>query len=190
MLAPLLDRFAHTLFIVDEAYAEFSRQSCRSLLETYSNLIITRTFSKAYGLAGCRVGYLMSHPSIVRNIQRVFNPKSVNAFAQVSAIAALQDQEYLNEYVDQVHRGQKQCIEHFKNLDLEVHSTPANFFLLKTHDPTRVLNALVQEGVYVRNRSHLPGLEGYLRISVGTEEQSEEMLMRFDHAWQRIQNQI
>ena len=188
LLAPLLDAFPHTLFVVDEAYAEFSRQSCRPLLEQYSNLVITRTFSKAYGLAGCRIGYLMAHPQVIRDLQRVFNPKSVNAFAQVAAIAALEDQAYLNEYVDQVHQSQKICFAHLHSR-FKIHSTSANFFLLKTSRPDLLVHALAEEGVYVRNRSHLPGLNGFIRVSLGTQEQTEEMLMRFEHAWQRIQNQ-
>jgi histidinol-phosphate aminotransferase len=177
-IAQILEACPETLLIVDEAYAEFSRESCLELLYQYSNLVITRTFSKAYGLAACRVGYVMAHPSVVSDLQRVFNPKSVNALGQLAAEAALRDQGYLGWVVEQMEEGQRVAVEGLSALGLRVRPSRANFFLVEVPDPSGWVRALAEEGVYVRNRSHLPGLSGCVRVTVGAPDQMRELVAR------------
>jgi histidinol-phosphate aminotransferase len=174
----LLNTFSQSLFVIDEAYMEFADTSCFSLVKDYHNLVITRTFSKAYGLAGCRIGYLMSHPYIIQQIKKIFSPKSVNVLAQVSAQAALKDQVYLKEQLYQVSQAQDMCVRELKSLGFTIHATPANFFMLKVQDADQWVEVLSQVGVYIRNRSHLESLKGYVRISVGTISQMEDFLQR------------
>lgn len=177
-VAMILEACPETILIVDEAYAEFSRESCLELLYRYSNLVVTRTFSKAYGLAACRVGYVMANPIVVRDLQRVFNPKSVNALGQLAAEAALRDQEYLGRVVEQVEEGQRVAVAGLAALDLRVRPSRANFFLVEVPEPARWVTALSEEGVYVRNRSHLPGLAGCVRVTVGSPEQMRDFVAR------------
>jgi len=177
-IARVLAACPETLLIVDEAYAEFSGESCLELLYRYSNLIVTRTFSKAYGLAACRVGYVMAHPAAIADLRRVFNPKSVNALGQLAAEAALRDQEYLRWVVAQVAAGQRVAVEGLSALGLRVRPSRANFFLVEVPAPGAWVAALAEEGVYVRNRSHLPGLAGCVRVTVGSPEQMRELVAR------------
>jgi histidinol-phosphate aminotransferase len=186
-IARFLESAPETLVIIDEAYAEFSEQTCAELLYTYSNLVITRTFSKAYGLAGSRVGYLMAHPIVIRDLKRIFNPKSVNALAQIAAIEALDDQPYLKAFVDEVRLAQMMCIQALEERGIKARSTPANFFMLRSPHPDLLVDALVEEDVYVRNRDHLPGLKGYIRVSVGTRDQMIEFIRRLDLALERLE---
>lgn len=179
-VATLLAACPDTLVIVDEAYSEFAGSSCISLLHTYPNLVITRTFSKAYGIAGLRIGYAMSSPAVIRDLQRVFNPKSVNVLAQIGAMAALDDQDYLNDYLREV-RASKDIVEaFFRERGLPCHITPANYFMVCFEQAPWVVKRLQEEGVYVRDRSGMSQLAGYVRFSIGTVEQTHDLLGRID----------
>jgi histidinol-phosphate aminotransferase len=96
----------HVLVVLDEAYVEFVTDSAtvdgRAALDAYPNLMVLRTFSKAFGLAGLRVGYLAANPSLVDGLRRIYNPKSVNTLGQIGAVAALDDLEYLNSFLEEV----------------------------------------------------------------------------------------
>jgi histidinol-phosphate aminotransferase len=177
-LAALLRANPNTVVIVDEAYSEFSGTSAVELLHTYSNLVVTRTFSKAYGMAGLRVGYSMSSPSIISNLRRVFNPKNVNVLAQVGAMAAIQDQSWLQWYLDEVAASKVIIRDWFAERDIECRITEANFFMIKVEQAPWVVRSLQEEGVYVRDRSAMPGLAGYVRYSIGTVEQTHAILER------------
>ena len=167
-----------SLVIVDEAYSEFAGVTARDLLHTYSNLIVTRTFSKAYGMAGLRIGYAMAHPQIIQDMGRIFNPKNVNIMAQIGAAAALDDQDWLDWYLDEVRQSKQLITEWFDLRGLECRMTEGNFFMLRLERAPWMVRALGEQGVYVRDRSHMPGLAGYVRVSIGTVEQTREILRR------------
>ncbi|MSP71890.1 MAG: histidinol-phosphate aminotransferase family protein [Myxococcales bacterium] len=174
-----------TLVICDEAYSEFAGVSAIGLLEAHPNLIITRTFSKAYGIAGLRIGYAMGAPEVIRDLRRVFNPKSVNVLAQIGAMAALEDQEYLNWYLGEV-KASKALIEaYFQRRALDCRITPANYFLVHFDQAPWVVKRLQEEGVYVRDRSGLNQLAGYVRFSIGTTDQTRDLLKRLDQILDR-----
>ncbi|MCB9526496.1 MAG: histidinol-phosphate aminotransferase family protein [Myxococcales bacterium] len=185
-VAALCEATAHGLVIVDEAYSEFSGRSAMGLLHTYSNLIVTRTFSKAYGMAGLRIGYAVSHPVVVEDMRRVFNPKSVNVLAQVGAMAALDDQAWLAWYVDQVTRAKDLMAEWCAARDVPFRTTAANFVMLQFDRAPWVVRSLQEVGVYVRDRSHLPRLSGWVRFSVGTVEQTKDVLARLGTVLDRL----
>ena len=155
-LRRLLDAKPAALVIVDEAYSEFSGQSARQLLYTYSNLLITRTFSKAYGLAGLQVGYAMGDARVISNLRRLFNPKNVNALAQVAAIAALEDGAWLKWYLSEVEKSKALITRWFTDRDIECRMTPANFFMARFERAPWVVSYLRDEQVYVRDRSSMP----------------------------------
>jgi len=179
-VATLLAASPETLVIVDEAYSEFAGSTCIELLHTYPNLVITRTFSKAYGIAGLRIGYAMAHAAVVEDLRRVFNPKSVNVLAQIGAMAALDDQSYLNAYLREVAESKVLVAEWFRARGLPCHITPANYFLVCFEQAPWVVKRLQEEGVYVRDRSGMNQLAGYVRFSVGTVEQTRDLLARIE----------
>ena len=171
--------YPETLVIVDEAYFEFAQRSCISLVQDVSNLVVTRTFSKAFGLAGLRVGYLAAHPELADGLSRLYNPKSVNTLGQIGAIAALNDMPYLNTYLDEVATSKEVLRAFFETRpNVEAWVTPANFVVVRVPNVDKVLERLEGLGVYVRDRSSYPGLEGCLRMTVGTVEQTQRVIDR------------
>ncbi len=178
VVADLCRRYPETLIVLDEAYFEFSQVTGVELVEEFSNLMVTRTFSKAFGLAGLRVGYLAASPELLDGVRRIYNPKSVNTLGQVGAVAALEDLEYLESFLDEVNASKKILREFFDNCDVDARITSANFVVVRMPDVDSALDELEQRGVYVRDRSSYPGLEGCLRMTVGTTEQTERLLDR------------
>lgn len=177
-LAALLKVNPQTLVIVDEAYSEFAGTSAVNLLHTYSNLVVTRTFSKAYGMAGLRIGYAMAAPQRISDLRRVFNPKNVNVLAQVGAMAALDDQDWLEWYLDEVEQSKDLIKEWFDARGVDCIITPGNFFMVRVDQAPWFVRSLQEENVYVRDRSAMRGLAGYVRYSIGTVEQTREILER------------
>ncbi len=179
----LCQKYPRTLIILDEAYFEFAQVTGIDLVRDYPNLIVTRTFSKAFGLAGLRVGYLAADPDIVEGLSRIYNPKSVNALGQVGAIAALSDLDYLNAFLAEVEASKELLREFFAAKNAEAYVTPANFVVVRVPNISDTLGQLEARGVYVRDRSSYPGLEGCLRMSVGTVEQTERLIERLEEVF-------
>ncbi len=178
VVARLCREYPKTLIVLDEAYYEFTKVTGIGLVEQFSNLMVTRTFSKAFGLAGLRVGYLAAAPSLIEGLSRIYNPKSVNTLGQVGAIAALNDLEYLESFLAEVRASKEILAKFFQERDVNARLTPANFVILRMPDVDAILQQLEERGVYVRNRSSYPGLEGCLRMTVGTTAQTERLLDR------------
>ena len=155
------------LIVVDEAYFEFCGETSAGLVLEFANILVTRSFSKAFGLASLRCGYLLAAPQVAEQIERIRVGKNINALAQVAATAALDDLESMERYVEDVHNAKAWLLERFLNYGLEAKDTPANFLLFKAENPARVMQFLELHNIYIRDRSQLPGLEGFLRISIG-----------------------
>ncbi len=163
---------AHCLCVLDEAYFEFvsSNEGINSLdwLQTNPNLIITRTFSKAYGLAGLRAGYSLSSPEIADILNRVRQPFNNNSLALVAAEAALSDEDYLLQTVAANAQGMSILTEGFKILGLDWIPSAGNFVSVDLKRPGQpVYEALLRKGVIVRPIANY-GMPNHLRISVGT----------------------
>jgi histidinol-phosphate aminotransferase len=171
---------AECAVLVDEAYTEFvddvSYAEATKFLERFPNLIVVRTFSKAYGLAGVRVGYALASADITDLLNRVrlaFNP---NALAQVAAVAALGDREHIARTVETNRRGKAQLETGFRALGLAWIPSQCNFLTVDVRRPGRdVFAALLERGVIVRPIANY-GLPNHLRISVGTEAQNARLL--------------
>jgi len=176
----LLRRHPETLFIVDEAYYEFYGRSNMGLVNRFDNLVVTRTFSKCFGIAGLRIGYLCTSALVMHELKRLFNPKSVNRLGQIAAMACLSDLDYYRDFVDEVTRAKDYFRDEMARRGLEVVLTPANYVLLKVGDPANFCQRLEEQGVYVRNRSSLPRMSEYVRISVPTLSQMHEVVARID----------
>jgi histidinol-phosphate aminotransferase len=168
------------LVVIDEAYHEFSGQSAVPLLGRHPNLVVLRTFSKALGLAGLRVGYLLASPELVREINKARLPYNLNFFSQAAALVALDEAELLGERV-------RRLVELREELQAALRRTPgvsrvvpsrANFVLfeLERARPRDVFEAVYRRGVLVRDVSGYPRLARALRVSVGSEEQNRAFL--------------
>jgi histidinol-phosphate aminotransferase len=160
-----------TLLLVDEAYGEFAGKSAIHLAATRANMIVFRSFSKAYGLAGLRVGYVIASPGNVEQLSRVRNGKNVSMIGQVAAIAAMEDQEFLRETLRHIEDGQRRLAAGLNDLNIPFRVTPGNFVLIKVENAAEVQSELAKRFVYVRSVAHLKGMQGYLRITLGDSEQ-------------------
>ncbi len=170
----------HVVCVVDEAYTEYAESDtlgdASTWLDEFPNLVVTRTFSKAYGLAGLRVGYALSNPGIADLLNRVRPAFNVNAPALAAARAALDDHEFISKTRRMNGEGMQQLAEGFRKLGLTVVPSAANFLLVGFDRPGAELNeALLRRGVIVRPVANY-GLDNYLRITIGTPAQNERLL--------------
>ena len=167
----------HVIVLVDEAYFEYASveehyPDSSLWLDDFSNLIVTRTFSKAYGLAGLRVGYGLSHPDIANLLNRVRQPFNNNSLALVAAETALQDEQYIERSVSVNQNGMQELIKAFDELGLEFIPSKGNFICVDFKQPTdSVFQALLKAGVIVRPVANY-GMPNHLRISIGLESEN------------------
>ena len=165
------------VILVDEAYYHFYGESVIDLVGKIPNLVVARTFSKAYGLAGVRLGLLAGPESLLRWVRRVLSPYSVNSIALVVLTAALMDQSYLDWYVDQVKKARAEFLSGLTILGLHYWPTEANFVLVDIGQAHReFVTAIREQGILVRDRSADPGCDGCVRITIGTSEQMRNAL--------------
>jgi histidinol-phosphate aminotransferase len=164
--------------VVDEAYAEFSGlPSAVTLLERHPRLLVSRTMSKAFALAGARLGYLAASSDVVDVLRLVRLPYHLSALTQVAARTALAFTDELLGSVEEVKRQRDRMVEGIVERGLRVVPTESNFLLFgQFHDPGAVWRALLGAGVLVRDVSTGPGLAGWLRVNAGTDEETTAFL--------------
>jgi histidinol-phosphate aminotransferase len=169
----------HVLVVLDEAYSEYVSEpgypDGMAMLRDYPNLIVTRTFSKAYGLAGLRVGYGVSSPAIADLLNRVRQPFNVNSLALLAATAALTDSTHLALSCDTNRKGMQQLTDGFGALGLEHIPSVGNFVCVRVGDGAAVYDKLLYEGVIVRPVANY-GMPEYLRVTVGLPGENERFL--------------
>jgi histidinol-phosphate aminotransferase len=164
---------------VDEAYADFSGQSLieAAAFTRMPNLVVGRTFSKAFGLAGLRVGAVIAAPETLAPIARVVPPYSVNAWAAAALPAAVGDVEYRNWYVQQAAASRMLLADACRRLGLQTWPSAANFMLVRVgEDAPRIVAALAARGVIVRDRSKVAGCEHCIRITAGLVEDTTRLI--------------
>ncbi len=170
----------NVIVVVDEAYFEYAGvdryPDATQWLSAFPNLVVTRTFSKAYGLAGFRVGYALSHPGVADLLNRVRQPFNVNLVAQAAAEAALLDQDYIQQAVA-VNAEQRDWLnERLRDLGLTVLPSAANFLCFRVGDRAdAVYQGLLERGVIVRPVASY-GLPGYLRVTVGLPTENQRFI--------------
>ncbi len=165
--------------IVDEAYGEFGGRSFLPLVDRYENLIVTRTFSKAYGLAGMRVGYSASNQEMAKTMQRVKIPYSLNRVSERAAVAALNNRTYLNETVDLIKKERERLARGLRGLSLEVFPTESNFMMFRSpRTSAELVSRLGEKGVLIRDFGKLRLLENCVRTTIGTEELNKLLLSK------------
>ncbi|WP_214071025.1 histidinol-phosphate transaminase [Mucilaginibacter sp. dw_454] len=167
------------LVVVDEAYINFSRQKTfiQELTE-YSNLVVLQTLSKAWGLAGLRVGMAFASEEIIEVMNKVKPPYNINEASQQLALKALANVDQVNGWIKETLAQRDRLVLSLKDLDivLDIYPSDANFILVKTTDPKGIYNFLVQRGIIVRDRSKIDLCEGSLRITVGTPAENEILI--------------
>lgn len=165
------------IVVVDEAYAEFAGYSVCKLVREWDHLVVLRTFSKAFGLAGLRIGYAVAPPEITELLWKVRAPFSVNSLALVAASAALDDLDYMKKVVERVRGEKKRLVEELSLLGLRVLNSDANFLMVGVPKAEELCSKLEKRGVLIRNLLLFRGVgEGWVRITVGTPSQNDKLL--------------
>lgn len=167
------------ILFLDEAYADFSGSTFAGdpVLSDHPNIVIGRTFAKAYGLAALRIGALIGSPGLLAQISRVLPPYSVNVAAAVALPAALRDRDHYDGYVRAVRQSRELFYAAFDRLGIPCWRSEANFVLAKFGaDASRVCRALADVGVHVRDRSGSHGCEGCVRITAGVVAHTERCI--------------
>jgi histidinol-phosphate aminotransferase len=167
------------LVVIDEAYNEYLHHELRSdtvkWLKRHPNLVVSRTFSKAYGLAGLRVGYALAHPSVADVMNRVRQPFNVNSLALAAAAAALDDMEFVAKSYAENLQGMKQLGEGFRALGLDFIPSHGNFVAVRVGKAAEVFKRLLRRGVIVRPVAGY-GMPEHLRVTIGTAQENEKFL--------------
>ncbi len=168
-----------SLLVVDEAYIEFGGVSCAPLLGKYPNLAVMRTFSKAFGLAGLRAGYLLAHPDVIRELIRIKQPFNVNSFTQLAARSVMRFGDLFEARIREIVTERERLAERLGNLPgVTLYPSEANFLFFRTARPAdQVHRLLLERGVLVRY-IEVPGRGKFLRVSVGTERENEIFIDR------------
>ncbi len=178
---------ARGFVLVDEAYVEFTEEeSAQTILGRYPNLLLMRTMSKAFGLAGLRVGYLMGHPAVVAELFKARVPFMTDRMAEVTALALLRRPELLRRTAATIKAACRDLTGALQAMpEVEVVPSQANFVLFKTPlEPSQLMHRLAEAGVLVRNMGGYPELRGYLRVNAGTPEENQAFLTALKGALQ------
>lgn len=180
----------HVLVVFDEAYYEYvddpTYPDTLEYVRQGRNVIVLRTFSKIYALAGLRVGYGMARPDLIGYLEQVREPFNVNSLAQEAALASLEDPEQVRRSREANQRGKAFLYAHFQRLGLPFVPTQANFILVDVRqDCRRVFQGLLQRGVIVRT-CDIFGLPTHLRVSIGTEEENQRFIQALEEVLEEL----
>ncbi len=179
------------ILLVDEAYVPFSEETMIDALDRIPNLAVARTFSKAYGLAGLRLGLLASREENLRWVRRMASPYSVNAAGLVALRAALEDSEGVDAYVREVRAAREEFCTGLERMGVRYWPSRANFVLVKIGREHREFCARMKDaGVLVRDRSADAGCDGLVRITVGTRTQMRRALMTIEEALRELKSEM
>jgi histidinol-phosphate aminotransferase len=180
----ILDAAPGAAILIDEAYFEFSGVTALGWIRDYPNLFVSRTFSKVYGMAAMRCGCLFSSADNVRWLRKAQSPYSVNMLAALAARAAIQDREYVANYVAEVLAARQVACEGLRRLGIKYFPSQANFILFHAGDRAiPIRDTLRERGLLVRDRSY--EVPGCVRVTIGTRAQIERFLAEMENLWTR-----
>ncbi len=163
--------------VLDEAYHQFSGSDGRGLVRGRDNRISLRTFSKAWGLAGLRLGYALTSPELAQNLQKLVSAFNINVLTQTVVLTALEHPSYMRERAAQTVSERERVLAALANHPVyQALPSQANFFLLRTPDADAAYRQLLSKGILVRRQDKLPMLEGCLRVSIGTPQQNDALI--------------
>ena len=177
----LLQHNAQSVVVIDEAYVDFGGESAVALVKRYPQLLVTHTLSKARSLAGLRVGYAVGHPDLIDALHRVkdsFNSYPLDRFAQVGAIAAMQDKAYFEETRQRVIKTRESLVKSLESMGFEVLPSGANFIFARhsQHDAEALAASLREQKVIIRHFKKPARIAQFLRITIGTNEECKALV--------------
>jgi histidinol-phosphate aminotransferase len=167
------------IVVLDEAYMDFSdKDSWTKRLLEFPNLVVLQTFSKAWGLAGLRIGMAFALEEIIAILNNIKPPYNINEATQQLALEALSGKTKVDDWVKEIINERELLGKSLKQFPFveNVYPSEANFLLVKVEDATRLYTFLTKEGIIVRNRHNVPGCENCLRITIGTAEENQILL--------------
>ena len=177
----LLNINTESVVVIDEAYVDFGTESAVELINTYPNLLVTQTFSKARSLAGLRVGFALGHSSLIAALVRVkdsFNSYPIDRFAEAGAVAAMQDTAYFEQTRDKVIASRVALIKGLQTLNFEVLPSGANFIFAKhkTRDGAELTEKLREKNIVIRHFKNPVRISPYLRITIGSDAEIKQII--------------
>lgn len=178
-IAYLLQNF-RGLVVIDEAYIDFSKKdSWSNELDEYPNLIITQTLSKAYGLAGIRLGVCYGSAEIISVLNKIKPPYNVNELTQKRAIERLGDTEKIKAEIESIITQREKLLKELLDVNFveKIYPTEANFILVKVDDANKRYDKLIAKGIVIRNRTTQPLCDNCLRFTVGTEQENMKLIV-------------
>lgn len=178
VIEELLKKF-QGIVVLDEAYIDFSEQkSWLNRLDEFPNLIITQTLSKAYGMAGIRLGICYASPEIISILNKIKPPYNINSLTQNSALKRLQNVSEVTSQIDQIKTERERLFSEFQALNfvLKVYDSDSNFFLIKVNDANYIYKQLLDNNVVIRNRTNQLGCENCLRFTIGTRNENIRLI--------------
>ncbi|WP_016989367.1 histidinol-phosphate transaminase [Flavobacterium sp. ACAM 123] len=174
----LLQNF-NGLVVIDEAYIDFSlKQSWVNELDEYPNLVITQTLSKAYGLAGIRLGICYASSQVIAVLNKIKPPYNVNELTQKRALERLADKEKVKNEIDTIIRQREDLLKVLLDVKFvsKIYPTEANFILIKVDDANKRYQELINKGIVIRNRTTQPLCDNCLRLTIGTAEENKKLM--------------
>jgi len=183
-LTRILDAAPRTLVLIDEAYFEFAGVTALPWIRKRANLVVSRTFSKAAGLAALRLGALFAQAGLADAMRRAFTPYPVNSAALVAAEAAMADGKFLHDYVRQVKKSRELLARGLEGLGAQVFPSGGNFVLADFGSGGgRLVRRLAKRGILLRDRAADFGRDGFVRITAGTPAQTRTLLRAIEEEW-------
>lgn len=177
-LGDLADRLkGKSVLLIDEAYVDYAETNCLELVKSCENVMILRSMSKGYSLAGIRFGYAVANKNLIDGMMKVKDSYNVDAAAIAASTAAISDQEYFKKNVERINADKQKLTEDLRQLGLEVRDSQSNFVLAKCtgKEAAVIYDQLAKRQIYIRY-FNLPGLSDKLRITVGTKEQNNKLI--------------
>lgn len=174
-------RAAECLVVIDEAYYPFSKTTVVDWVKEYDNLVVLRTFSKAFALGGVRLGWMIAEPEVCRQVQKTLLPFCLSKLSCLTAMAALENPHYVDEYVKKICEERDHVHSVLSTFPrLQVHPTHTNFILFEVEEAGVLFRQLLQEGVVVRQVNDGRRLKNALRVSIGTKEENDLFLQAME----------
>ena len=175
----ILENSKNAIVMLDEVYGEFTGESCIDLIKKYKNLLVIKSFSKAFALASLRVGYIISDPANILEINKVVAPYNVNQLGVMAAIASLEAIDYMKDYVKEVMTQSKPLLENYlRKKGFKFYNSTANFLLVEVGDSKKIYDSLKEKGILVRPQKGR--IESCVRISIGTLKDTKKFIEAFD----------
>ena len=183
-LIKLFDKYKDTFFIIDEAYVEFSKyKSLINIVNKYSNVNVTRTFSKLYGLAGIRLGYMCCHSIFYNDCMKLYNPKQITTISIDCGLKVFENHDYYQNIISEVKRSKKRILDidmsNYKN-SIKIYNSDANYLLYEIDDKQKFENILNKFSISIRNRNDY-SLEKCFRITIGTIESTNNVIKALNY---------